>query len=337
MDVEIVSADHQNKADIGASLARKWYQNDGVTVILDVPNSAVALAVNSVAANLDHVLLISSAASSDLTGSACSPRTIQWTFDTWSLGNATGREVTKQGNTGWYFVTADYAFGHALYRDASAAIVKEGGRVIGETRAPFNTADFSSFLLRAQSTKANVIAFANSGADIITAIKQADEFGIDRSKQRLVALLAFITDIEAIGLKAAQGLIVTEAFYWDLNDATRAWTKRFMAANSNRIPTMDHAGVYGSLLHYLKAVAAAKTTDAETVMKTMKSMPTDDPLFGKGYIREDGRKIHDMYIFEVKKPSESKNQHDIYRLLKAIPGDQAFRPLVESDCPLVKK
>jgi branched-chain amino acid transport system substrate-binding protein len=337
MRVELLSADHLNKPDVGAALARKWYTQDGVTAILDVPNSAVALAVSDIAKSAQRVLLVSSAATSDLTGSACSPNTVQWTFDTWSLANGTGKEVTRSGGDSWFFVTADYAFGRALSRDTQAAVTSNGGKILGEVRAPFGTSDFSSFLLQAQASFANVIAFANSGTDVIGSMKQAAEYQIVQGGRQLVALLAFITDIDAIGLDAAQGLILTEAFYWNLNDGTRKWSERFAKANNGRMPTMDHAGVYASLLHYLKSVAAAKSTDAVSVMQTMKSLKTEDPLFGKGYVREDGRTIHDMYVFQVKKPSESSGRYDYYKLLRTIPGENAFRPLSEGGCSFVAR
>ena len=335
--VEIISADHQNKPDIGASIARKWYDQDGVDVIVDVPASSVGLAVNQVSREKQKVYLNSGSATSNLTDAQCSPYTVHWAYDTVALANGTGGALVKQGGNTWYFLTADYEFGHALERDTTAVIVKNGGKVIGSVKTPFPGTDFSSFLLQAQSSKAKVIGLANAGGDTINSIKQAGEFGVTQAGQTLAGLLVFITDVHALGLKTAQGLVLTSPFYWDMNDGTRAFSKRFGERTGGKMPSMVQAGVYASLLHYLKAVEATKGKDAQQVVAKMKEMPTDDPLFGKGTIRADGRKIHDVYLFEVKKPSESKGPWDYYKLLATIPGDQAFRPLSESKCPLVNK
>jgi len=336
MKVDIVAADHQNKPDIGASIARQWYDQEGVDVILDVPTSSVALAVNGLAREKNKILINSGGGTSDLTGSQCSPNTVHWTYDTWALANGTGSAMVKRGGNTWFFVTADYAFGHALERDTSALVTKAGGKIIGTVRHPFPGQDFASFLLQAQSSGAKVIGLANAGGDFTNTMKQAAEFGIVQGGQNLAGLLVFITDVHSLGLQVAQGLVMTEAFYWDQNDQTRAWSKRFAERNGGKMPTMVHAGVYAGALHYLKAVEALKDKDTAKVMAKMKEMPTEDPLFGKGVIRPDGRKIHDMYLFEVKKPSESKAPWDLYKQLATIPADQAFRPLNEGGCPLVK-
>lgn len=335
--VEIVVADHQNKPDVGASIARQWYDQDGVDAILDVPTSSVALAVNTLARDKNKVLLNSGAGASDLTGSACSPTTVHWTYDTWALANGTGTAMVKRGGDSWFFITADYAFGHALERDTSALVTKSGGQVLGSVRHPIGVTDFSSFLLSAQSSQAKVVALANAGGDTINSIKSAAEFGIIAGGQSLASLLIFISDIRALGLETGQGLVLSESFYWDLNDETRAFSKRFAERHGGKMPTMVHAGVYASTLHYLKAIDALKDKDTTKVMAKMKEMPTDDPLFGKGQIRADGRKIHPMYIFEVKKPSESKGPWDLYKLLATIPAEQAFRPIDEGGCPLMRK
>jgi branched-chain amino acid transport system substrate-binding protein len=334
--VDIVAADHQNKPDIGASIARQWYDQEGVDVILDVPTSSVALAVNGIAREKNKILINSGGGTSDLTGPQCSPNTVHWTYDTWALANGTGGAMVKRGGDTWFFVTADYAFGHALERDTAALVTKAGGKIVGTVRHPFPGQDFASFLLQAQSSGAKVIGLANAGGDFTNTMKQAAEFGIVQGGQSLAGLLVFITDVHSLGLQVAQGLVMTEAFYWDQNDQTRAWSKRFAEKNGGKMPTMVHAGVYAGALHYLKAVEALKGKDTAKVMAKMKEMPTDDPLFGKGMIRQDGRKIHDMYLFEVKKPSESKGAWDLYKQLATIPADQAFRPLNEGGCPLVK-
>jgi branched-chain amino acid transport system substrate-binding protein len=337
LKVEIVSGDHQNKPDIGSSIATKWFDNEGVDAIFDVPTSSVALAVSQVAANKNKVFVGSGPASSDLTGSKCNANTVHWTYDTWMLANGTGKAVVKTGGDTWFFITADYAFGHALERDTSDVVKANGGKVVGAVRAPLNTADFSSFLLQAQASKAKVIGLANAGGDTINSIKQAAEFGIVKGGQSLAGLLIFSTDVVALGLPTAQGLVLTETWYWDLNDANRAWTKRWQKEMGNKVPTMVHAGVYSGVLHYLKAVSALKqSADGKAVVEKMKSMPTDDVLFGKGSIRVDGRKIHPAYLFEVKKPAESKSAFDIYKLRATIPADEAFRPLKDGGCSLVK-
>jgi branched-chain amino acid transport system substrate-binding protein len=335
--VEIVSADHQNKPDVGSTIARQWYDQDGVDLILDVPTSSVALAVNQITREKNKIMINSGAASSDLTGKACSPNTVHWTYDTYALAQGTGGAMTKAGGDSWFFLTADYAFGHALERDTAAVVTKAGGKVVGAVRTPFPGTDFSSFLLQAQASKAKVIGLANAGGDTINSIKQAGEFGITAGGQKLAGLLVFASDVHALGLQTAQGLVLTEAFYWDKDDGTRAWSERFAKLNGGKKPTMVQAGVYSGMLHYLKAVEAAKSKDAPVVMAKMKEMPTDDPLFGKGSIRPDGRKMHDMYLFEVKKPSESKGPWDYYKQVAVLKADDAFKPLAESECPLVKK
>ena len=336
IDVTIVSADHQNKPDIASNLARQWYDAEGVDVIADVPTSSAALAVNDITREKNKVFLVSGAASSDLTGKACSPNTVHWTYDTWALAHGTGQAMVETGGDSWFFLTADYAFGHALERDTSAVVEASGGKVLGAVRHPFPGQDFSSFLLQAQASGAKVIGLANAGADTTNAIKQAHEFGITQGGQNLAGLLIFITDVNALGLEPAQGLVLTEAFYWDLNDATRAWSKRFAEAHNGNMPTMVHAGVYASVLHYLKAVEAAGSKDSQAVMAKMKEMPSVDPLFGQGQVRQDGRHVHDMYLFQVKSPDESKANWDYYKVLATIPAERAFRPLAEGGCPLVK-
>ena len=336
--VEVVSGDHQNKPDIGSQIANQWYDVDKVDMIVDVPNSGVALAINQVTRDKNKVFVGSGPATSDLTGPKCSPNTVHWTYDTWMLANGTGKAVVKTGGVTWFFLTSDYAFGHALERDTMAVVEKNGGKVLGKVRHPLNTNDFSSFLLQAQSSKAKVIGLANAGGDTINSIKQGSEFGIVKGGQKFAGLLVFATDVAALGLQTAQGLVLTETFYWDLNDATRAWTKRWHAERnaSGKYPAMNQAGVYAGTLHYLKAVTALNSAaDGKAVVAKMKEMPTDDPLFGKGTIRVDGRKLHPAYLFEVKKPEESKYPGDFYKLRATIPADEAFRPLNEGNCPLV--
>ena len=337
MKVEIVSADHQNKPDIGSQIANQWYDVDKVDVIVDVPTSSVALAVNEVTRKKAKAFLVSGAASSDLTGKACSPNTIHWAYDTWMLANGTGNAIVKTGGDSWFFLTADYAFGHALERDTEAVVVKNGGKVLGKVRHPLNNQDFSSFLLQAQASKAKIVGLANAGGDTTNAIKQAAEFGIVKRGQNLAGLLVFLTDVHSLGLQTAQGLIFTETFYWDMNDQTRAFAKRFAAANRGIHPTMVHAGVYSAVIHYLKAIESAKTDDGTKVIAEMKRLPTDDPLFGKGSVRVDGRKIHPAYLVEVKKPAESKGPWDYYKVRATIPAAEAFRPIDKGNCPLVKK
>ena len=336
MPIEIVSADHQNKPDVGSGIATKWIDVDGVDVIVDVPNSGVALAMAKIAADKNKVFIDSGAATSDLTGKACTPNTVHWTYDTWSLANGTGKYVVKAGGNTWFFLTADYAFGKALERDTKAVVEANGGKVLGSVAHPLNASDFSSFLLQAQASKAKIIGLANAGGDTINSIKAASEFGIVQGGQKLAGLLVFISDVHALGLKAANGLQLTSAFYWDTNDSTRAWSKKFAARHNGRMPTMVQAGVYAGVLHYLKAVQALKSDeDGKAVVAKMKALPTDDPAFGKGSIRADGRKIHPMYLFEVKKPNESKGPWDYYKLIREIPAAEAFRPLDQGECPLV--
>jgi branched-chain amino acid transport system substrate-binding protein len=336
--IEVVFADHQNKPDIGSNVVRQWYDVDKVDVVVDVPTSSVALAVSNITKEKNKVFLVSGAAASDLTGKACTPNTIHWTYDTWALANGTGNAIVKTGGDTWFFITADYAFGHALERDTAAVVEKNGGKVLGKVRHPFPGQDFSSFLLQAQASKAKIIGLANAGSDTTNAIKQAAEFGIVEGGQNLAGLLVFITDVHALGLKTSQGLIFTEAWYWDGNDNNRAFAKEFGPANKGNMPTMVQAGVYSAVTHYLKAVHELKSdADGAAVVAKMKSMPTDDKLFGKGTIRQDGRKIHDMYLFEVKKPSESKGPWDYYKVRATIPAAEAFRPIDQGECPLVKK
>lgn len=336
--VVVVAADHQNKPDIGALITRRWFDTESVDAIADVPTSSVALAVSQLAKDKDKVFLIASAGSSDLTGKACTPNNVHWTYDTWALANGTARAVIASGGKSWYFLTADYAFGHALERDAAEIVKANGGTVKGRVLAPFQATDFSSFLLQAQQSKADIIALANSGGDTVTSLKQAQEFGVTAS-QKLAGLLVFLSDVHAMGLPVAKGLLLTEAFYWDLNDKTREWSKRFAPRNAGKYPTMNQAGTYASVLHWMKAIAAldkSKARSGAAVVAKMKEMPTDDPLFGKGSIREDGRTLHDMYLFQVKAPQESRQPYDYYKLLSTVPGDQAFRPLSAGGCPLVR-
>ena len=336
MKVEIVSADHQNKPDVGSNIARQWFDVDHVDVIVDVPTSSVALAVSDVAREKNKVFLISGAASSDLTGPKCTPNNVHWTYDTWMLANGTGKALVKTGGDTWFFLTSDYAFGHALEHDTAAVVTANGGKVLGEVLHPLNTQDFSSFLLQAQASKAKIIGLANAGGDTINAIKQGAEFGITAGGQQFAGLLVFVTDVNALGLKTAQGLVLTETWYWDMNDANRAWTKRWQAENAGKLPSMVVAGVYAETLHYLKAVATLKSApDGKAVVNQMKALPTEDPLFGKGYIRADGRKIHPAYLFQVKKPEESKYPGDDYILRATIPAEEAFRPLKDGNCPMV--
>jgi branched-chain amino acid transport system substrate-binding protein len=337
--VEVIFADHQNKPDVGSNTARQWYDVEQVDAILDVPNSAVALAVNEVTREKNRVFINSGAATSDLTGAKCSPNTVHWTYDTWALANGTGKAVVQTGGDSWYFLTADYAFGHALERDTTAVVKANGGQVLGAVRHPLNTADFSSFLLQAQGSGAKVIGLANAGGDTINSVKQAAEFGVVQGGQQLAALLLFLTDVHGLGLETAQGLVFTESFYWDMNEGTRAFSDRIAAGYRGVHATMVHAGVYAGVLHYLKAVQALGgdgNGDGRAVVAKMKELPTDDPLFGKGAIRADGRKVHDMYLFEVKAPGESARPWDYYKLRATIPADQAFRPLAEGGCPLVQ-
>lgn len=338
--IDIVSGDHQNKPDVGANIARRWIDEDKVDVIADVPTSSVALAVNNIVKEKNAVFLNSGAGTSDLTNDHCSPNTIHWTYDTYMLAHGTGTALTKSGGKSWFFLTADYAFGAALQRDTTAAIEAAGGTVVGSVKHPLNTSDFSSFLLQAQASKAKVIGLANAGGDTVNAIKQASEFGIVKGGQKLAALLMFITDVHALGLNAAQGLNLTTTFYWDLNDGTRAFSKRFQERMANKaMPTMVQAGVYSSLIHYFKTLdkLGENPHDGKKVVAAMKAMPVDDPLFGKGKIEPNGRNIHEAYLFEVKTPEESKGPWDYFKLIATTPGNEAFTPLDKSTCPLLKK
>ncbi|MEY9465291.1 branched-chain amino acid transport system substrate-binding protein [Bradyrhizobium ottawaense] len=338
--IDIISGDHQNKPDIGTAIARQWFDVDKVDIIVDVPNSGVALAVNNVIKEKNGVYINSGAATSDLSNAQCSPNTVHWTYDTYMLAHTTGQALVKAGGDTWFFLTADYAFGAALERDTTAVVTANGGKVVGGVKHPLNTPDFSSFLLQAQSSKAKIIGLANAGGDTTNTIKQAAEFGIGKGGQKLAALLLFLTDVKAIGLETAQGLNFTETFYWDMNDQTRAFSKRFAdRMKNNAPPTMVQAGVYSGVRHYLKALEAlgGNPHDGVKVVEKMKSMPTEDDLFGKGEIQPNGRTIHNAYLFEVKKPSESKGPWDFYKLVGTVPGDQAFTPLSESKCALLKK
>ncbi|MGA7073870.1 ABC transporter substrate-binding protein [Bradyrhizobium sp.] len=333
--IEVISADHQNKPDVAVSIARNWYDNDKVDAIFDVPTSSVALPISALTREKNKILMNSGAGSSDLTGVACSPNTVHYTYDTYALSNVAGKAMVKRGEDTWFFVTADYAFGHALERDAANVVKESGGKVLGNVRHPLNSSDFSSYLLQAQASKAKVIALADAGGDTTNALKQAAEFGIVQGGQKMIALLQEITDTHSLGIKATQGLIVTDAFYWDMNDETRAFSKRFYAKVGS-MPTMIQAGLYSATMHYLKAIEATGTDDAPKVMAQMRATPINDFFAKNGKIRIDGRMVHDMYLFEVKKPEESKGEWDLYKLLATVPGDEAFRPLDKGGCPLVK-
>ncbi len=338
--VEVIAADHQNKPDVGAGIARQWFDRDGVDVIVDNPNSGVALAVSAVAREKNKIFLACGPATTDLTGPQCTPNTLHWSYDTYMLARSTGGATVKMGGDSWYFLTADYAFGQQLQKDTSAFVVGSGGKVLGASAYPFpGTTDFSSFLLSAQASRAKVLGLANAGTDTINSIKQAAEFGLTKTMQ-IAALLMVINDVHAIGQETAQGLIMTESFYWDLNERTRAWTRRVVALSPTNWPNMCHAGVYSSCLHYLKTVAQmgaaeAQASGAATVAR-MKSMPTEDDCFGAGSIRADGRTLFPAYLFEVKKPSESKSEWDLYKLQATTPADEAWRPLAQGGCPLIK-
>ncbi len=335
--IEVISGDHMNKADAGANIAREWIDRDGVDVVIDVPNSAVALAVRNVVQQKNRVLLVSGASSSDLTGKSCSPNLVAWTYDTYALSSGIARAIVASGGKSWFTLTADYAFGHAMEQEIKNVVQKLGGSVVGGVRTPINTQDFSSFLLQAQASKAQIIALVNAGGDTINSIKQSVEFGIPAGGQRVVATVLYLSDVHSLGLKVAQGLQFTEAFYWDLNDGTREFAKRFAPLNNGRYPTAIQAGVYGEVLHYLKAVdALGSSDDGKAVVEEMKKLPTEDPLFGKGTIRADGRKLHNMHLFEVKKPEESKYPWDYYKVIKTIPPSEAFRPLQEGGCDFMK-
>ena len=339
-DVEVISADHQNKPDVGVGIARRWFDQDGVDVIIDVPTSSVALAVSSVIREKNKVFLNSGAGTADLTGAQCSPNTVHWTYDTYMLAKSTGGAMAKTGGDSWYFLTADYVFGQQLQRDASRFVTAAGGKVLGASAYPFpGTADFSSFLLQAQASGAKVLGLANAGADTTSCIKQAVEFGLTK-KMKIAALLMFLSDVNGIGLETAQGLVLTESFYWDLNERTRAFTDRVKSKTPDNWPNMDHAGCYAATLHYLKAAASLGAAEAKangvTAVNRMKSTPTDDDAYGHGSIREDGRGMFASYLFEVKTPAESRHKWDYYKLRATTPPDQAFRPLSEGGCTLIK-
>ncbi len=338
--IDVLSADHQNKPDVGVNIVRQWIDVDKLDAVVDTPTSSVALAVSNLVKEKNSILINSGGASADITGKACTPNTLSVTYDTYMLANGTGKALTKAGGDTWFFLTSDYAFGHALERDTAAVVVANGGKVLGGVRHPLNTPDFSSFLLQAQSSKAKVVGLANAGGDTTNAIKQAAEFGIVAGGQKLAALLLFINDVHALGLKTAQGLTFTESFYWDMNDQTREWSKRFQKLSpKGTMPSMTVAGLYSGVLHYLKTLEAmgGNPHDGAKVVAKMKELPTDDILFGKGTIRIDGRKMLPAYLFEVKKPEESKYPWDYYKLVATIPAEEAARPLSESECPLVKK
>jgi branched-chain amino acid transport system substrate-binding protein len=338
--IDVLSGDHQNKPDVGTNIARQWIDVEKVDAIADTPNSGVALAVSTLVREKNAVLLNSGAATADLTGKACSPNTVSFTYDTYMLANGTGKALTKAGGDTWFFLTSDYAFGHALERDTTAVVTANGGKVLGGVKHPINSSDFSSFLLQAQASKAKVVGLANAGGDTTNAIKQASEFGIVSGGQKLAALLLFVNDVHSLGLKTAQGLSFTESFYWDMNDATRTWSKRFAKqSKGGSMPSMTVAGNYAAVLHYLKAVEAlgGNPHDGAKVVAKMKEMPTDDPLFGKGPLRADGRRLIPAYLFEVKKPEESKYPWDYYKTVATIAPDDAAKPLEQSDCPLLKK
>jgi branched-chain amino acid transport system substrate-binding protein len=334
--IEVLVADHQNKPDTATALARKWYDVDKVDMIANLINSSIALGISQLAKEKNRIAIVNGSGSSRLTNDACTPNSIHYAYDTYALARGTGSALLKAGKKSWYFLTADYAFGHALETDTSAVVKSLGGEVVGSTRYPIETFDQSSFLLQAQSSKAQVVALAGSGNVLVNAIKSAHEFGIDKGGQTLAGLLVWITDIKSLGLELAQGLVLTNAFYWDRDDETRAWAKRFYE-RTKRMPHMGDAGDYSSTMHYLKAIQAAGTDEAQAVMSKMRELPINDFFAKNGRIREDGRMVHDMYVYEVKKPSESKGEWDYYKLREIIPGDQAFRSLKDSACPLVKK
>jgi branched-chain amino acid transport system substrate-binding protein len=332
--IEMVSADGQNKPDVASGIARKWFETEGVDVIIGVSTSALALATMGISKQHEKLMIITEAASSDITGKSCSPYTLHWTYDTYANAHAVGSAIVKQGGDSWFFIVADYAFGHALERDTADVVKTNGGSVVGSVGAPLNTQDFSSYLLQAQSSRAKIIGLANGGGDTITSIKQASEFGIVEGGQKLAALVMFISDVHSLGLQAAQGLMITEAFYWDLNDATRAFGKRFLE-RTKRMPTMTQAANYSATLHYLKAVQASGGKDTKTVLAKMRETPVHDMFTDNGVIRPDGRMVHSMFLFQVKSPAESKGPWDYYKLIAEVPGDQAFRPLKDGNCPLV--
>jgi branched-chain amino acid transport system substrate-binding protein len=333
--IEMVSADVLNKPDIAASIARRWWESEGVDMIIDLPTSATALAVMELSKQYEKIMIVTDAASSDITGKSCSPYTAHWTYDTYSNAHTVGSAIVKNGGDSWFFITADYVFGHSIERDTGDVVRAAGGKVLGSAKHPLNTADFSSFILQAQASKAKIIGLANGGGDTINAIKQAGEFGVVAGGQNLAAIVMFISDVHSLGLKLAQGLIITEAYYWDLDDETRAFGKKFFA-RMNRMPTMNQASTYSATLHYLKSVQAAGTRDTKPVIDKMRSTPVHDAFTKNGILREDGRMVHSMFLFEVKKPDESKAPWDYYKVLAEVPADQAFRPLKDGGCPLVK-
>ena len=335
--IEVIAADHQNKPDIASAIARQWIDTESVDVIADGAGSSAGLAIQQVTRDSGRIFIISAPASSDFTGKACSPTGFHFTYDTYALANGTAKALVKQGGDTWFFITADYAFGHALERDTSAFVVAGGGKVLGSVKVPLNTNDFSSALLQAQVSKAKVIGLANAGTETINAIKQSAEFGIVRGGQRLAGLLVFITDVQALGLQTAQGLVITNSFYWDLTDKTRAWTQRYMAQSDGRVPTMIHAGTYSGVLHYLRAAKAANGTDPKIIAAKMHEMPVNDMYNDDVRIRPDGRVLHKMFLMQVKSPAESKVKYDDYKLLAETPGDQAFRPMEEGHCPYLQK
>jgi branched-chain amino acid transport system substrate-binding protein len=335
--IEIIAADHQNKPDIAAAIARQWLDNENVDVIADGAGSSAGFAIQQVTRDKGRIFIITGPASSDFTGKACSPTGFHFNYDTYALANGTAKALVKEGGDTWFFITADYTFGYALERDTSAFVVAGGGKVLGSVKVPLNTNDFSSALLLAQASKAKVIGVANAGTDSTNTIKQAAEFGIVRGGQRLAGLLVFITEVHALGLQAAQGLVITNSFYWDLTEKTRAWTQRFMAQNDGRVPTMIHAGTYSGILHYLRAGKAANSTDPKVIAAKMHEMPVNDMYNDNVRIRPDGRVLHKMFLMQVKSPAESKAKYDYYKLLAETPGDQAFRPMEEGQCPYLKK
>jgi branched-chain amino acid transport system substrate-binding protein len=335
LKAEIIFADHQNKPDVGSAIARRWVDQENVAAVVDLPNSGVALAVNTVMKEKNRTMLASGSATSDLTGKFCQPTTVQWALDTWALGNAMGSAITERGGKSWFFVSFDYALGKALQRDTTEAIGKQGGKVLGAVTHPLGTTDFSSYLLQAQASGADVIALGDTGADAINAIKQIAEFNILSGNKKLAALFMQIVDIDALGLKASQGLLLSEAYYWDLNDSTRAWSKRFAERMEGRMPTINHAATYSATIAYLRAVQAAQTIEGDKVVAQMQTAEIDDPLFGKVRVRKDGRAIHTMFVFEVKKPEESKGRYDYYKLVRTIPAEEAFRPIDKGECPMI--
>ncbi|WP_441244726.1 ABC transporter substrate-binding protein [Tardiphaga sp. 768_D3_N2_1] len=334
--IELVTADALNKADVAATISRKWYEAENVDMIIDMPTSATALAGMEMSKQFEKIMIVTDAASSDITGKSCSPYTAHWTYDTYGNAHTVGSAIVKQGGDSWYFITADYLFGHSIERDTGDVVRAAGGKVVGSAKHPLNTADFSSFLLQAQSSKAKIIGMANGGGDTINTIKQASEFGIVAGGQKLAGIVMFISDIHSLGLKMAQGLIITEAYYWDLNDRTRAFGKKFFD-RMKRMPTMNQAATYSATLHYLKSVQAAGTRATKPVLAKMREMPVRDAFTDNGVLREDGRMVHSMFLLEVKKPEESKAPWDYYKVLAEVPGDQVFRPMKDGNCPYVKK